>query len=243
LEVVLVNEFREFLGAFAAVDPVTSLSLASNQLFDHSLIDRIPAGIPENSGGEAREDRVIDSRGGHHLVEEVKTFEVRTSGSRGTVVFEVHAFESGAIEVILSHLPEIGCNQLFTLNPGGRIEISNQLVAGVSEAVDIDEGGIHVGGESENVHDLVDQYFDGGFVVQVVHFQVGQVEVDLADHGATGSGILETVSGPGHIAVVGLIQYCGENQEICFHSGGDVLGVNGGLVAGGQVGRGFEQGG
>jgi hypothetical protein len=99
----------------------------------------------------------------------------------------MHTFESGAIEVILSHLPEIGCNQLFTLNPGGRFDISNQLVAGVSEAVDIDEGGIHVGGESENVHDLVDQYFDGGFVVQVVHFQVGQVEVDLADHGATGS--------------------------------------------------------
>ncbi len=73
------------------------------------------------------------------------------------------------------------------MNPGVRFDISNQLVAGVSEAVDIDVAGVQAGGESENVHDLVDQCFDGLIVVQIVHTQVGQVEVDLADHGATGS--------------------------------------------------------
>lgn len=116
LNVVNVHEFAEFLGCFAAFDPVTALVFPCDQLFDQSLIDCVPAGVSENGGRKTREDGELHNRGSHHFVEVVQALEVRASGSIGTVVFQIHTFKSFAIEISLCHLLQIGCKQLLSEN-------------------------------------------------------------------------------------------------------------------------------
>jgi hypothetical protein len=111
---------------------------------------------------------------------------VRASGSRGTVVFQIHTLKSGAIEISLGHLLQIGCEELLSNHSRWIFVVSHQTSSGVSQSVAVDETGVEPGRKCQNVHHFVDQRFHGLLVVQVAYVQVGLVEVDLSHDRATG---------------------------------------------------------
>jgi hypothetical protein len=181
---------RETTGRAGVSQETTALLLTVVKGISITVVSSIPAGAFKESKSHFRYWLIIDEAGGHDFGTELSSFEVGTSGGRGTRVLHIGTLESRASEVG-SELRSEGFSDEDLAGTAAESSRGNRGTVEVS---------VQAGSETESVSDFVDHAAHILFMKKDVRgfSEVASVDSSKSNERSLGSTGHETSHGVGN---------------------------------------------